>query len=830
MTTVLTFSQSLVTGKVLDESGQPLVGVTIIQKNTMLGTITDGIGRFNYTAIETGAQTLVFSYLGYQTLEYDLDDAKDLVITMKLSSIMTSEVVVAAVRARKDAPLAVAEMTGEQLKEVNFGQDLPSMLDQLPSVVTSSDAGAGVGYSSFRIRGTDITRINVTVNGIPLNDAESQGVYWVNMPDFAASTDKLQMQRGVGTSTNGASSFGGSINLSTLDAPTTSSVLVDNSYGSFSTWKNSVALSSGLLDNNLAFDVRLSQIKSDGFVDRGASDLKSYYLSGGWYGKKSVFKFITFAGFEKTYQAWNGVPKVKLDNDTTGMRTLVNHEDWSAEETANLFASDARTYNRYLYANQTDNYKQDHYQLHFTHTFNKNLNITSALHYTKGKGYYESYKYNTKFSKYNVGFDEVVIDGASVKKTDMILQKWLDNDFYGATFSANYSLKGLIVNLGGAYNQYEGDHYGNIVWAAVNNGITDNFEWYSSTGQKNDLNGFLKASYDVTRALSLFGDLQYRYVDFGMEGTHDDLSDLTQRYNYGFFNPKGGVNFAITPNQRVFASVAKAQREPSRSNFRDADLGQKPTPETLVDYEVGYEVQTSRAKLNINGFYMAYEDQLVQTGEINNVGEPIMVNVPSSYRTGVEVAAAFVITSRINWVGNATFSMNKIKDFTSYVDNWSFDAKKKEDHDKLNIGLPEVEDPDMQKQFVSDLGKTDLAFSPNITAASRFNYLAVKGLTVSLLSKYVGEQYIDNTSNKDRMLSAWLVNDLMINYDFKVDKVGAFNLGLKVNNLLNEQYITNAWVYQYYLNDANNTPQHHVMDGYFVQAGTNFMVRVGMTF
>ncbi len=812
LATVITLgalAQSTINGHVTDEAGAPLVGVNVIVKNSYKGTITNTDGYFSITTKEA-EPTLLFSYVGYESQEASA--ANSLNISMRPSAVLTDEIIVSAIRANKNAPVANSEMTSEEIQQQNFGQDLPFLLNQMPGVVTNSDAGAGVGYTGLRIRGTDITRINVTVNGIPMNDAESQGVFWVNMPDFAASVDKVQVQRGVGTSTNGAASFGASVNLNTLNSSAKPMAFIDNSYGSFNTMKNSVALSTGLLQNNMAFDVRLSRINSDGFIDRATSDLKSYYFSGGYYGERTTVKFITFSGTERTYQAWNGVPKVKLENDMAGMEKLVMMDGWTEAEAANLYASDSRTFNKYLYENQTDNYQQDHYQLHFTHRPNDFWNLTAALHYTRGEGYYESFKDGRKFKDYNVGFESIVVDGETIEKTDLIQQKWLDNHFYGATFSGIYTTNNLELVIGGAYNEYDGDHYGNVIWSQYNNGIPYNHQWYFNNGNKKDLNSYIKATYALSDNFWLYGDVQYRHVDYDMSGTHDDNADLTQSYTFDFVNPKMGLNLQLNQQQRLFTSFAIAQREPSRSDFRDAPADRKPEPETLYDWELGYEYSSDKAFINLNGYYMLYKDQLVLTGEINDVGAPIMVNVPDSYRAGIEIEGGVYITSSINWAGNVALSANKIKNYTEYVDNWSFDWE-------------QPAGPDNQLQFVKELGETDIAFSPSVTAASQFNWMPVKGMTLSILSKYIGDQYIDNTSNEERKLDAWFVNDLLVSYDFTIPSIGEFNLGCKVNNLLNEEYESNAWVYRYYY-----AGEHDVLDGYFPQAGTNFMFRLGMKF
>ncbi len=806
------YGQGVVKGKLSDESGLPMVGVSVAVEGTYVGTISDNTGEYELSLKKEGDYSLAFSFMGYKKRVVPVKmTGSTVTVDMKMepSVIMANEVIVSAIRAQKKTPVTYAEMKEKDIKEVNYGEDMPYIINQMPGVVVTSDAGAGVGYSAFRIRGADISRINVTVNGIPLNDSESQGVFFVNMPDFAASVEKIQVQRGVGTSTNGTASFGASVNFSTLNEKPTASSLIDNSYGSFNTWKNSVSLSTGLLPGNFAFDARLSRISSDGFIDRATSNMKSYYLTGGYYGEKFSIKFITFSGEEKTYQAWSGVPKVKLEGDVEGMERLVMMDGWSDEEAANLYSSNARTFNKYLYKNQTDNYGQSHYQLHHSHTISNNFNVNAALHYTKGKGYYESYKYNRKFGDYNFGFDQINVNGEVVTKTNLIQQKWLDNDFYGVTFSGNYFFNRAQITIGGAYNNYDGDHYGEVIWTEVNNGISPDFEWYRNNGKKSDFNTFVKALYSISDNVSLFGDVQYRNVNVDMNGLHDDLSDLTQSYIFDFVNPKGGLTWNIAEQHRVFASFAMAKREPTRSDFRDAPDNRKPTEEKLYDYELGYSWRTNRLSVDANLFFMDYTDQLVLTGEINNVGSAIMVNVPESYRQGIELSGAFVLRSNINWSLNASFSSNKINDFTQYVDNWSYWV-----------------DPDNEPyQVVSHLGRTDIAFSPEVTAASRFAWKPVRGLTLSLLSKYVGKQYIDNSSSEERKLNPWFVNDIMVGYGFTIKKVGSFDLGMKVNNIFNKEYESNAWVYQYYYKG-----DHDVLDGYFPQAGTNVMFRLAMRF
>lgn len=801
--------QFQVRGTVASSTGEYLTGAVVSLNGATTTTKPDG--SFAFDNVSSGAHSLEVRFMGFETYTQSLEVSQNLNLKIVLSekSFYANEVVVSAIKARKTDPVAYTELSKEEIAKNNYGQDVPYLLSLTPGMVVSSDAGTGIGYTNMRLRGTDLTRINVTVNGIPLNDAESHGVYWVNMPDFASSVEQVQVQRGVGTSTNGAASFGGSINFGTTNGPGNAQAVIDNSYGSYNTLRNSVSLKTGLLNNHFAFDARLSRLTSDGYMDRASSDLKSFYLSGGYYGNATSLRFVTFSGQEKTYQAWNGVPKVKLNNDVAGMEYLVAMDGWSDAEAQNLYNSDARTFNRYMYKNQTDNYQQDHYQLHFSQKANTDLVLNAALHYTKGKGYYESYKYNQKFTKYGFPFSELDVNGVTVKRTDVIAQKWLDNDFYGATFSAIYQHNWLHLVTGGAANHYDGDHFGDVIWTAVNNGTTNAHRWYQSTGTKDDYNWYAKATASATDKLSLYADAQYRHVSHKLEGTHDDLSDLTRKMSFDFFNPKFGINYKINGQARAYASVAVANREPSRSDFRDAKIDNLPTSERLIDYETGVDVATPKTAMQLNAFYMEYKDQLVLTGEINNVGAPIMTNVPKSYRMGLELSGGLKLTDRLRWNANVVLSANKITDFTEYVDNWSY-----------------WDDPDNQPyQYVTDLGTTDIAFSPNVTAASRIDFQFAKNWNTALQTRYVGKQYIDNTSNSQRMLDAYLVNDLYLNYRAQLKGFATIDLGLQVNNLLAEKYISNAWVYSYYYDQ-----QRDVLDGYFPQAPRNYMVRLALTF
>lgn len=798
------FPQFSITGKITDkETGKPLTGANIVVKNTLFSTTSANDGSYELSGIMQGNYRLRISYIGYKSMITEVILAKDVILDFALdySPVMSEEVIVSSTRIQEKTPTTFATMESAEISDQNTGQDLPFILQLTPSVVTNSDAGTGVGYTGIRIRGTDITRINVTMNGVPVNDAESHDVFFVDLPDLASSVDNVQIQRGVGTSSNGAATFGASINIQTTTLNPEPYGEINSAVGSFNTFKNTLKFGSGLISGKWAFDGRLSAIESDGFIDRGWSDLKSLYLAGGYYGKKTILKAIVTSGKEKTYQAWNGVPGVRLNNDIVGMMRYEEHDLYTHDEFVHMLNSDSRKYNLYTYSNQTDNYQQDYYQLHFAHQFGKQINLSSALFYTKGKGYYESFRNNESFADY--GFEDVIIGSDTITGTDLIDQKWLDNDFYGINLAMNYSAKKLSGTVGGGSSFYHGDHYGYIVWAEhASNSFIDK-PWYENNGKKTDFHGFVKANYQLNKLLNLYGECQVRNIDYSIEGLHDDLRDLTQDHTFTFFNPKGGLFITSGKNSSIYGSVAVAHREPNRSAYRDADPGQKITSERLIDYELGYKFDHKNLNFEATGYYMKYKDQLVLTGKINNVGDPIMVNVPNSYRMGIELATGVQILKKLRWEMNLTLSRNKITDFISYADNWDL--------------YPE--------QNVDTLGTTDISFSPGITGVSNINWEPLKSFRIALQSKYVGRQYIDNTSSKDRSLDPYFVNDLKLYYSIQPGFVRQIDLMLSLNNLFNEEYESNAWVYRYFYDN-----QEYTMDGYFPQAKFNLMGGASLKF
>ena len=787
---VLTFAQFSISGKVIDQkSGESLPGAHVIIEEFSISTTTASDGHFEIENLKSGKYTFIVSYIGYKKLSKEMMISKNTEQNFELipDIYLQEEIIVSATRAQKKSPTTYSELNRRQISENNMGQDLPYLLERTPSVVTTSDAGSGIGYTGIRIRGTDITRINVTMNGVPVNDAESHSVYFVDMPDLASSVDNIQIQRGVGTSTNGAAAFGASINIQTNKLNPDPYAEISSAAGSFNTFKNTIRFGSGLINNHWAFDGRYSKISSDGYIDRGWSDLNSFYLSGGYYGKKSMIKAIVTSGKEKTYQAWYGTPKDSLATNRT-----YNPSGAMKDADGNI--------NGY-YDNQTDNYRQDYYQLHFAHEFSKTMNLSAALFYTRGNGYYESYKNNRKYSDY--GLSDVTIGNDTISSTNMIQQKWLDNDFYGGNIALNYSGARLKSTSGISFNTYDGDHFGYIIWAEHTGTSFINDPWYKNNGKKTDFSIFEKITYQASERINLYADLQFRTISYSMVGIHDNLNDLTQSHNYIFLNPKGGIHFTIDNHQSAYASVAVANREPNRSVFRDADEGQEIKSEQLIDYEAGYKFNNSKLNLEAVVYYMDYKDQLVLTGQINNVGDAILVNVAKSYRMGIELIAGIKLSQKISWDLNATFSENKISNFASYTDNWNT--------------WPE--------QNIETLGTTDISFSPDIIAGSSLNFKPLKNLEASLNSQYVGRQYIDNTSNINRSLDPYFVNNLKLKYSVYPHFIKQIDFMISLNNIFNEEYETNAWVYRYYYDDVE-----YEMNGYFPQAKFNFMAGINIRF
>lgn len=799
-----THAQNLINGFVTNNENEPLIGATILLKPGNHETVSNGKGEFVIAGLKEDTYKLKITYLGYETFEKSITVKQRVTINAVLNkhTFQTKEIIVSSTRATAETPTSQSTINIDEIKRREAGQDIPYLLQLTPSVVTTSDAGTGIGYTNFRIRGTDLNRINVTVNDIPLNDAESHGVFFVNMPDFIESTNSIQIQRGVGTSSNGAAAFGASVNMQTNQIELLPFAEINNAIGSFNTMKNTVKAGTGLIDGRFAFDARLSRIKSDGFIDRSTSNLKSFFVSGTYRGEKDVVRVNIFSGLEKTYQAWEGIPKSRLDGDRDAMLLFASLSGYSAEETENLLNSNNRTFNRFLFENQTDNYQQDHYHVFYTRTVNENLSANIAYHQTNGFGYYESYRYNKKLIDY--GADTILSGTDTITRSDLINRKYLDNTFIGGIGSINYTRNRLKLIVGGGINRYEGKHYGEVLWSAQNaKSFIPNQRYYENKGIKDDANMYVRANIKTTEKLFAYIDVQYRHINYKIEGFDDDQRDLSQTHSYNFINPKLGVFLNLNKNANIYFNNAIGNREPSRTTLIDANP-EKPTPkpEQLYNSELGGEYKTEKWSIKANGYIMYYTNQLVLTGNINDVGSAILENVDKSYRAGVELSWAVRPYNWVTWQGNLTLSQNKIQNFTSYTDNW-----------------------DTWGQEIEELGTTNISFSPEVIASSNFQFTVLKNLNMDFITQYVGEQYIDNTSSKDRKLDDYLVNNLRINYNLKTDWLKEAAIYVQVNNLFDVEYISNAWIYPFYTGGEIN-----YLDGYFLQAGANFMIGLNLTF
>lgn len=791
------FGQNTLSGIVRDaKTNEPLVNATVQLKNTGQYALTDVTGNFIFRDI-AGDDVISVTYIGYRPTERSVSVRADVFVEIFLdpTAILTDAVVVRATRATDKTPTTHSTITKSDIEDQNFGQDVPFLLNWTPSVVTTSDAGTGIGYTGIRIRGTDPTRINVTINGIPYNDSESTGTFWVNISDIASSAESIQVQRGIGTSTNGAGAFGATINLQTNVKRDDAYGEVYNTLGSFNTRKHTLKFGSGLLNDHFVVDGRVSRIASDGFIDRAFSDLHSYYLSAGYFGQKTMVKAILFGGKERTYQSWYGVPESRLKNDNEAMLITAMNEGWNEEQTNNLLQSASRTFNPYLYENQVDNYQQDHYQLHFSHSPQTAITLNAALHYTPGQGYYEEYRYEEDPEDYGIAGDT---------PTDLIRRRWLDNDFYGFTWSVNYDKNAWNLVAGGAWNRYDGDHFGEIIWSQ-NGGVPYERPYYFNNGDKRDLNAFIKGNYQLSEKLNAFLDLQYRKVVYQVAGTDNDLNDASVDADFNFFNPKAGVTFAVTDNSQLYASYAIANREPIRDDFLDFE-GSDPQHETLNNLEIGYRGTNNRLTYQVNYYLMNYTNQLVLTGEMNDVGAFVRTNAGSSYRTGVELQGEAKLSSRLSWNVNATVSRNRIREYTEVLEDYGADFT---EFELVRTGFRD----------------TEIAFSPSLIAGSTLTFNLFENAEIALLTKYVGKQYLDNTSNNSRSISAYLTNDLRLSWTWKPGFLKEFQVSFVANNIFDEQYESNGFTYGYLAG-----PVEYRENFYYPQAGRNFMGMIGIKF
>jgi len=695
---------------------------------------------------------------------------------IKDSFYTLTPVEVRAIRAGENAPFTKTNISRQEIAKINLGQDLPFLLNQTPSVVVNSDAGNGIGYTGIRIRGTDATRINVTLNGIPYNDAESQGTFFVDLPDFSSSAGSIQVQRGVGTSSNGSGAFGASINLSTNEMIKDPYLELNNTYGSFNSRKHTVKAGSGLV-NGFSTDIRLSRITSDGFIDRASSHLQSCHFSNAYTSTRSSIRVNVFSGREKTYQAWYGISAADLQ---AGNRTI----NYAGTERPGE-----------PYDNETDNYTQTHYQLFFNQLIGKRISFNTAFFLTKGKGYYEQYKAEQKYARY--GLPEPPSNGAPVTQSDMVRQLWLDNDFYGNIFSLQYKDNTTQATLGGGYTRYDGTHFGKITWAAK--GLTALSNWYDLDALKTDFNMYLKEQTRFAVNWHWFYDLQYRHVNYTMNGFRDNPS-LKVNNQFNFFNPKAGISFSKRDWKGYF-SLGIANKEPNRDDF-EAGAERQPRPERLRDLEAGIEKKTNNYNWSATLYYMNYKDQLVLTGEINDVGAYTRTNIPKSYRAGIELQGTYKFNSWMNVSANLALSRNKVKDFTEFIDDY-----------------------DNGGQKTNYFRSADIAYSPAVVGGGSINFIPLPNAELSVPGKYVSRQHLDNTGNKDRSLNPFYTQDIRAGYILKNKWLKELQLIAQVNNVFGKQYEPNGYTYSYIAGGVTATENY-----YFPMAGRNFMIDVNLKF
>ena len=718
-----------------------------------------------------------------------------------LSSISLESVMIKAV-ANKNAPIAQSNLDAKEIEGLNLGQDIPMLLNMQPGTVVSSDAGAGIGYTDIRIRGTDGTRTNVTVNGVPINDAESQGTFWVNMPDLASSAQNIQVQRGAGTSTNGPGAFGASINVQTTSSDKAYGYF-QTSVGSFNSVKNSIAGGTGWINNKWNLEMRLSQITSDGFIDRSPAELQSYMLSLGYrHSKKTSIKFLSFGGSERTNQAWNGVPIEKFRDSGLTNHFNRNRSTYKTQrDSVNLFGSDADRYNYYTYEDEVDDYSQLHNHIYLNHQFNKKNQLNVTLYSTIGKGYFEQFKLYDKMSDY--GYDPTIIGTDTIRNSDVIRQRWLDNSLLGINANYTYTNYPLSVTVGGGYNNYLGDHYGLLKWARIIPNASYNATYYSSTGFKIDGNAYSKINYVLGKGLNAFADLQIRRVYHEGSGTDNDLRRINFDLNALFFNPKAGISWQANKNLKTYYSFSVANKEPSRGDFTDNRTAVRPKAERLIDHEFGVEYSKGGLRYTGNFYYMDYKDQLILTGAVNDVGSAIRTNVASSYRTGLESVLKYFFKPNLALGGNISISQNKIKEFDNIFIDYNDYSEVKE-----------------------TLKNKSIALSPDMVAALQLVYNPIPSVQLSYNHKFVSKQYLDNTENERRSLPAFNTGQFMASCAISSKNYRRLLLQLHVNNVWDVTYASRGYTFGYYYTPGSFTDEVYV----FPQAGRNIQLGVKLEF
>ena len=787
--TFTSIAQNNFVGRVTDSSGEPIVGANILIEESNLITYTDEKGKFYLNSNSTNIDIQV-SHVGYLTKEIKFSNPnQEINIVLDDGIILKDEIKVISTRAKDNSPFAFTNISKSFIEKNNSGKDIPFLINSTPSTYSTSDAGNGIGYTGVRIRGSDATRINVTINGIPYNDSESHGVFWVNVSDLASSANSIQVQRGVGSSTNGGGAFGGTVSIKTGKASEDFRLKYSSSAGSYKSFKNTLELNSGLIKNKINMNLRLSKINSDGYVDRATSDLKSYYASASYYSDKTSIDLINFSGKERTYQSWWGTPEGRINNDIEEMNNVIANNGYSDEQADNLLNS-GRTFNYYTYDNQTDNYQQDHYQMHFNHDISNTANLHLALHYTYGRGYYEEFREDDNLSNY--------YDFLENKSLDLVRRRWLSNHFYGLTYSFSKKFDKSEINIGGALNEYDADHFGEIIQPQ----LMVSEPYYFSKSFKKDGNIFIKYNLNITKSAELFTDIQLRGYSHKMKGNDNDKSIIDVNKNNIFFNPKIGLTKSLNDKVSLYGSVAIANREPIRSDYIDSKI--EPKHESLVNIELGKGFNYNIGSFNTNLYLMEYNNQLITTGEVNDVGAYIRENVKKSRRFGVEFTS--VLNTKDFYVNSSlSLSRNLVYNFNETLYDYGADFS------QYNI-------------IENKYGVTDLAFSPGVLLNNHFEWKANKFLSFILNSKYVGKQYLDNTSNEKRVLKDFLINDFKIQTNLTNNVFNNLFFKIEINNIFNVKYSSNGYTFGYY-----GGMDYEVRENYFYpQATRNIMFSVSI--
>ena len=787
--TFTSIAQNNFVGRVTDSSGDPIVGANILIEESNLITYTDEKGKFYLNSNSTNIEIQV-SHVGYLTKEIKFSNpSQEINIVLNDGIILKDEIKVISTRAKDNSPFAFTNISKSFIEKNNSGKDIPFLINSTPSTYSTSDAGNGIGYTGVRIRGSDATRINVTINGIPYNDSESHGVFWVNVSDLASSANSIQVQRGVGSSTNGGGAFGGTVSIKTGKASEDFKLKYSSSAGSYKSFKNTLELNSGLIKNKINMNLRLSKINSDGYVDRATSDLKSYYASASYYSGKTSIDLINFSGKERTYQSWWGTPEGRINNDIEEMNNVIANNGYSDEQADNLLNS-GRTFNYYTYDNQTDNYQQDHYQMHFNHDISNTANLHLALHYTYGRGYYEEFRKDDNLSNY--------YDFLENKSLDLVRRRWLSNHFYGLTYSFSKKFDKSEINIGGALNEYDADHFGEIIQPQ----LMVSEPYYFSKSFKKDGNIFIKYNLNITESAELFTDMQLRGYSHKMKGNDNDKSIIDVDKNNVFFNPKIGLTKSLNDKVILYGSIAVANREPIRSDYIDSKI--EPKHESLVNIELGKSFNYNKGSFNTNLYLMEYNNQLITTGEVNDVGAYIRENVKKSRRFGVEFTN--VLNTKDFYVNSSlSLSRNLVYNFNETLYDYGADFS------QYNI-------------IENKYGVTDLAFSPGILLNNHFEWKANKFLSFILNSKYVGKQYLDNTSNEKRVLKDFLINDFKIQTNLTNNVFNNLFFKIEINNIFNVKYSSNGYTFGYY-----GGMDYEVRENYFYpQATRNIMFSISI--